>query len=193
MNIDYGVGGSFCLEDKIYRGASFGAGEIGHTTVDINGEMCSCGNKGCLETIASVKSLMKKVYDGYKNNINSMIFEGRQINTIEDIHSAYIFEAANMGDEFAISLIKEIGEKIGIGIANIINTLNPELVVINGEIISTGEILLEPIVTTVMKRGFKSSVNATKIVLSKLGNMAYLKGAIVLATQHIFEDPECIK
>ena len=63
---------------------------------------------------------------------------------------------------------------------------------INGEIISTGEILLEPIITTVMKRGFRSSVNATKIVLSKLGNMAYLKGAIVLATQHIFEEPECV-
>ena len=67
-----------------------------------------------------------------------------------------------------------------------------ELVIINGEIIATGEILLEPIISTVMKRGFRSSVNATKIVLSKLGNISYLKGAIVLATQHIFEEPECI-
>ena len=192
MNIDYGVGGSFFLEDKIYRGISFGAGEIGHTTVDINGEMCSCGNRGCLETVASVKSLRKKVYEGYISNKKSMIFEGRQINSIEDIHSAYIFEAANMGDEFAISLIRQVGEKIGIGIANIINTLNPELVIINGEIISTGEILLEPIRQTVLERGFRSSVNATKIVLSKLGSIAYLKGAVALATQHIFEDPESL-
>lgn len=192
INIDYGVGGSFFIDDKIYRGTSFGAGEIGHTTVDINGEICSCGNKGCLETVASVKALRKKVYEGYINNKESAIFEGKEIESVDDIHSTHIFDAANNGDAFAISLIKETGEKIGVGIANIINTLNPELVVINGEIISTGEILLEPIVTTVMKRGFRSSVNATKIVLSKLGNMAYLKGAIVLATQHIFEEPECI-
>lgn len=193
INIDYGVGGSFFIDDKIYRGVSFGAGEIGHTTVDINGEICSCGNKGCLETVASVKALRKKVYEGYLANKKSTIFEGREIQSVDDIHSSDIFEAANNGDEFAISLIRETGEKIGIGIANIINTLNPELVVINGEIISTGEILLEPIISTVMKRGFRSSVNATRIVLSKLGNIAYLKGAIVLATQHIFENPECIK
>lgn len=190
MNIDYGVGGSFYIDDKIYRGISFGAGEIGHTTVDINGEMCTCGNRGCLETVASVKALRKKVYEGYLNKVKSEIFEGKQINSIDDIQSLEIFESANKGDEFAITLIQEVGEKIGIGIANIINTLNPEMVVINGEIIATGEILLEPIIATVAKRGFKSSVNATKIVLSKLGNIAYLKGAIVLATQHVFEDPE---
>ena len=78
-------------------------------------------------------------------------------------------------------------------IANIINTLNPELVIINGGIISTGEILLDPIVETVRKKGFSNSVNATDIVLSKLGNVAYLKGAVVLATQHIFDNPELAK
>ncbi|MBE5812235.1 MAG: ROK family transcriptional regulator [Clostridiales bacterium] len=192
INIDYGVGGSLFIDEKVYRGTSFGAGEIGHTTVDVNGEICSCGNRGCLETVASVKALRKKVYEGYLSNVNSSIFEGEEIQSVDDIRSSQIFEAANNGDQFAISLIKETGEKIGIGIANIINTFNPEMVVINGEIISTGEILLEPIVTTVMKRGFRSSVNATRIVLSKLGNMAYLKGAIVLATQHIFDDPESI-
>lgn len=192
INIDYGVGGSFFMDDKIYRGISFGAGEIGHTTVDINGEICTCGNRGCLETVASVKALRKKVYEGYLSNIKSQIFTDKEIQSIDDIRSTYIFEAANMGDTFARHLIQETGEKIGIGIANIVNTLNPELVIINGEIISTGEILLEPIITTVMKRGFRSSVNATRIVLSKLGNMAYLKGAIVLATQHIFEEPETI-
>jgi glucokinase-like ROK family protein len=192
INIDYGVGGSFFIDEKIYRGTSFGAGEIGHTTVDIAGEICSCGNRGCLETVASVKALRKKVYEGYLSNVKSSIFDGAEIQSVDDIRSAQIFEAANNGDQFAISLIRETGEKIGIGIANIVNTLNPEMVVINGEIISTGEILLEPIVSTVMKRGFRSSVNATKIVLSKLGNMAYLKGAIVLATQHIFDDPDSI-
>ena len=192
INIDYGVGGSLFIDDKVYRGASFGAGEIGHTTVDANGEMCSCGNRGCLETVASVKSLRRKVYEGYQRGEKSLIYEGKDIKTMDDIHSNCVFEAVNAGDTFAISLIKELGENIGIGIANVINTFNPELVIINGEIIATGEILLEPIISTVMKRGFRSSVNATKIVLSKLGNIAYLKGAVVLATQHIFEEPECI-
>lgn len=193
INIDYGVGGSLFIDDKVYRGVSFGAGEIGHTTVDVNGEVCSCGNRGCLETVASVKALRKRVFEGYLNGEKSLIYEGKDIKTINDIHSSDIFDAVNAGDQFAISLVKDLGEKIGIGIANIINTFNPELVIINGEIISTGEILLRPIIDAVMKRGFRSSVNATKIVLSKLGNIAYLKGAIVLATQYVFEDPESVE
>jgi predicted NBD/HSP70 family sugar kinase len=131
-------------------------------------------------------------YDGYSENKNSLVFDGKEISSIEDIETDKIFEAARFGDEFAVSLIKKIGENLGIGIANIINIFNPRLVIINGEIISTGEILLEPIRKVVRERGFNSLVNATEIVLSKLGNAAYLKGAVVLATQHIFDDPERI-
>lgn len=193
LNVEYGIGGSLFIADNSFSGASFGAGEIGHTTVDVNGEVCSCGNRGCLETIASVKALTKMAFEGYNEHKNSPIYDGQDITSADDILPEKIFESARMGDEFAISLIRRIGENIGIGIANIINTLNPELVIINGGIISTGEILLDPIVETVRKKGFSNSVNATDIVLSKLGNVAYLKGAVVLATQHIFDNPELAK
>lgn len=193
LNVEYGIGGSLFIADNSFSGVSFGAGEIGHTTVDVNGEICSCGNRGCLETIASVKALTKMAFSGYAEHKNSSIFEGQDVKSPDDILPEKIFESARMGDEFAISLIRRIGENIGIGIANIINTLNPELVIINGGIISTGEILLDPIVETVRKKGFSNSVNATDIVLSKLGNVAYLKGAVVLATQHIFDNPELAK
>ncbi len=191
LNVEYGIGGSLFIDDNSFSGASFGAGEIGHTTVDVNGEICSCGNRGCLETIASVKALTKMAFEGYEEHKSSSIFnECEEINSADDILPEAIFDAARMGDDFAVTLIRRIGENIGIGIANIINTLNPELVIINGGIISTGEILLAPIIETVRKKGFLSSVNATDIVLSKLGNVAYLKGAVVLATQHIFDNPE---
>lgn len=192
LNIDYGVGGSFFINDKPLSGASFGAGEIGHTTVDINGELCSCGNRGCLETVASVKALLKQAFYRYPENKMSKIYNGREINSVDDIMPEDLYEAAKQGDELAIELIKNMGENIGIGIANIINILNPELIIINGEIISTGEILLKPIIETVKKRGFANSVNSTGIVLSKLGNVAYLKGAVVLATQYVFDNPELI-
>ncbi len=193
LNIDYGVGGCFFLNDKPLNGASFGAGEVGHTTVDINGEMCSCGNRGCLETVASVKALLKQAYEKYPENKDSKIYNGKEIESVSDIKTEDLYEAAKNGDDLAISLIKDMGEKIGIGIANIINILNPELIVINGEIISTGEILLTPIIETVKKRGFTNSVNATGIVLSKLGNVAYLKGAVVLAMQSVFDNPENVE
>ena len=193
LNIDYGVGGSFFINDRPVNGNSFGAGEIGHTTVNINGAMCSCGNRGCLETVASVKALLKRAYEEFPDNRNSKIYNGSEIKTINDINPENLYEAARQGDELAISLIKDMGEKIGIGIANVINILNPELIIINGEIISTGEILLTPIIETVRKRGFSNSVNSTGIVLSKLGSVAYLKGAVVLATQHIFDNPELVK
>lgn len=193
LNIEYGVGGSFFINDKPVNGISFGAGEIGHTTVDINGEMCSCGNRGCLETVASVKALIKQAYEKYPSNKNSKIYAGKEIKSIKDISPEDLYEAAKQGDELAVSLIRKMGENIGIGIANIINILNPELIIINGEIISTGEILLTPIIETVRKRGFSTSVNSTGIVLSKLGGVAYLKGAVVLATQHIFDNPELLE
>lgn len=193
LNVEYGVGGSFFMNDKPVNGVSFGAGEIGHTTVDINGEICSCGNKGCLETVASVKALLKQAYLKYPENKNSKIFAGREIKFVGDINSEDLYEAAKQGDNLAVSLIRKMGENIGIGIANIINILNPELIIINGEVISTGEILLTPIIETVRKRGFTNSVNSTGIVLSKLGSVAYLKGAVVLATQHIFDDPGMLK
>jgi len=193
LNIEYGVGGSFFINDKPVNGNSFGAGEIGHTTVDINGEICSCGNRGCLETVASVKALLKQAYEKYPENKNSKIYNGRDIKSVTDITPEDLYEAAKQGDELATLLIKNMGENIGIGIANVINILNPELVIINGEIISTGEILLAPIIEAVKKRGFSNSVNSTGIVLSKLGSVAYLKGAVVLATQHIFDNPDLVK
>jgi len=193
LNIEYGVGGSYFINDRPVNGNSFGAGEIGHTTVDINGELCSCGNRGCLETVASVKALLKQAYDKYPENKNSKIYNGREIKAVSDINPEDLYEAAKHGDELAISLIRSMGENIGIGIANIINILNPELVIINGEIISVGDILLEPIIETVRKRGFSNSVNSTGIVLSKLGSVAYLKGAVVLATQYIFDNPEVVR
>lgn len=192
LNVEYGVGGSLFIDDKVFSGASFGAGEIGHTTVDINGDVCSCGNRGCLETVASVKALLKFAYEGYEEHKDSKIFVGKSILSAKDIMAQDIFDAIKMGDSFAIELIQRIGKNLGIGIANIINIFNPQLVIINGGIISTGEFLLEPIVQTVREKGFASSVNSTEIVLSKLGNVAYLKGAVVLATQHIFENPELI-
>lgn len=192
LNIEYGVGGSFFINNKLVNGNAFGAGEIGHTTVDINGEMCSCGNKGCLETVASVKALLKQAYNQYLEHRSSKIYNGKEINSINDISPEDLYDAAKHGDELAISLIRNMGRNIGIGIANVINILNPELVIINGEIISTGEILLTPIIETVRKRGFSNSVNSTGIVLSKLGSVAYLKGAVVLATQHIFDNPKLL-
>jgi len=192
LNVEYGVGGSLFINDKVFSGASFGAGEIGHTTVDLNGEECSCGNRGCLETVASVKALEKFAFEGYPEHKDSVIFSGKDVTSIRDINSQAIFDAVKMGDPFAISLIQRIGKNLGIGIANVINIFNPELVIINGEIISTGEFLLEPIIEAVREKGFANSVNSTEIVLSKLGNVAYLKGAVVLATQHIFENPELI-
>ena len=192
LNVEYGVGGSLVIDDRLFRGASDGAGELGHTTVDINGEECACGNRGCLETVASVKALRKMAYEGYLQKRESSIFECKEINSLSDIKAKDIFSAANNGDQFAIEIIKKVGENLGIGVANIINTFNPQLVIINGEIITTGEILLDSIRETVVKRSFNRSFRSTEIVLSKLGSLAYLKGAVVLAIQDIFANPESI-
>lgn len=192
INIEYGVGGSFVIDGKLIRGISDGAGEIGHTTVDINGKLCSCGNVGCLETLASPKAQIQKAYQGYIEGKKSAIFENRKIEQSTDIAPKHIFKAAIEGDEFARSIVSEAGEYLGVGVANVINTINPELVILNGEIITTGDLLLDSVKASVQKHGFQSLVDASDIVLSKLGTDAYLKGAVVLVLQDIFGNPEKI-
>lgn len=188
INISNGIGAGIIIENKPYYGVDYSAGEIGHIVVDVDGPKCNCGNYGCLESIASNKSLVKKAIKLIKQGTETKILKGKK--DVEDITIEDICEAAEYGDEVAISLLREAGRYIGLVISNLVNTLNPMQVVMVGETMSSNQYAFESIKATVKKVGFELPAQKTKILQSTLGNDAAVIGAVTLVLQEVFKGKE---
>jgi len=188
INISNGIGAGIIIENKPYYGVDYSAGEIGHIVVDVDGPKCNCGNYGCLESIASNKSLIKKVIKLIKQGTETEILKSRK--DVEDITIEDICNAADHGDEVAIALLKEAGRYIGLVISNLLNTLNPMLVVMVGETMLFNDYALESISATVKKVGFELPAQKVRIVPSALGSNAAVVGAVTLVLQEVFKGIE---
>lgn len=188
VNISNGIGAGIIIDNKPYYGVDFSAGEIGHIVVDMDGPKCNCGNYGCLESIASNRSLIKKAVRLVKQGTETKISKNKS--NVEEITIDDICEAANSGDEIAIMLLKEAGRYLGLAISNLVNTLNPMQVVMVGEIVFTNDYVLESIKATVKKAGFKLPAQKVKILQSSLGGNAAVIGAVTLVLQEIFNGKE---
>jgi len=188
INISNGIGAGIIIDNKPYYGVDYSAGEIGHIVVDVDGPKCNCGNYGCLESIASNKSLVKKAMKLIKQGIETRISKNKK--NVEDITIEDICEAASNGDETAITLLKEAGRYIGLAISNLVNTLNPTQVVMVGEIMLSNDYALESIKGTVKKVGFELPAQKTRILQSTLGSNAAVIGAVTLVLQEVFKGKE---
>lgn len=129
------VGMSIFIDGKIVRGCDGFAGELGHTTVKPDGELCTCGNYGCLETVVSKQSMVKHAIAGVERGEKTMLSELNAPKSPQDIDMDLIYRASCMGDGFCLSLFEEMAEYLGMAVSNVINLLNPELVVIGGEMV----------------------------------------------------------
>lgn len=184
INISNGIGAGIIIDNKPYYGIDYSAGEIGHVVVDPDGPKCNCGNYGCLETIASNKSLVKKAIKLIKQGAETSIIpiDGE----VENITIENICSEANNGDNLAITLLNDAGRYIGMVVSNMINILNPIQVVMVGKIIFSNDIVLDSINSTVKKIGFEISTKKVKIVKSMLGDNAAVIGAATLAIIDLF-------
>lgn len=177
----YGIGASLVNNGHIYRGASNYALEIGHSTLDINGPLCSCGNKGCFQAMASGSALINAVIEkGY----DKKYFNDEQITTDR------IIEKVKEGNKDLEELVKKIAHYIGIGLANIVNIFNPPLIIVNGFICKTDENITNEILSQVRKNSLKNMINDVSIIFSKLENNEAYKGAIALFVSEFIENPE---
>lgn len=188
INISNGIGAGIIIDNKPYYGVDYSAGEIGHIVVDVDGPKCICGNYGCLESIASNKSLVKKAVKLIKQGTETQILKSKQ--DVEEVTITDICDAAEHGDETAITLLKEAGSYIGLVISNLVNTLNPMQVVMVGEIMLSNEYALGSIKATVKKVGFQLPAQRAKIIQSALGNDAAVIGAATLVLQEVFRGKE---
>jgi glucokinase len=186
ITLSTGIGGGIVIDGKIYTGAIGTAGEIGHMTIDDNGPVCNCGNRGCWETLASGTALAgearRRIEEGVRTSILKDVDGDLRKVTAQVIHAA-----AQKGDKFAKELIARTGHYIGVGLTNLINIFNPELIVIGGGLSNIGDMLLGPAFKTAGQRAYKEAFQAVRFVPAGLGRNSGALGAAAFAFQETRE------
>ncbi|HEY6118833.1 MAG TPA: ROK family protein [Pyrinomonadaceae bacterium] len=178
ITIGQGIGGAIIIDGKLWTGASGFAGEVGHITIDTEGIECTCGNTGCLETVASAPNIIRRAKERlYRDNTSSL----SKLAFNRDFSAADMAREARNGDDFSLMMIERTGKYIGTGVASVINLLNLERVVLGGGVIDAGELILNPIIAEVKRRAFQPCFEATQIVAATLGSDAITLGVAMLA------------
>jgi glucokinase len=176
LTLGTGIGGGIVLNGEIFHGCSDVAGEIGHTTIDSTGRKCKCGNYGCLEAYASGPAIAARAVEGIEAGVETVLTE--LVNgDLEAITAATVYEAAVSGDPYATEVMKDTAKFLGAGIANVINLLNPEMIVIAGGVTRAGEHLFGPLRAEVRRRAFRSAEERCQIVSGELPGTAGVVGA----------------
>lgn len=187
LHVDWGIGLGMILNGKLYKGNSGFAGEFSHITLTEDGVLCSCGKKGCLETIGSATALAKMAKEGLRSGEDS-ILKGLVNENLEMIEASLIIEAARKGDRFAIQLLSKVGHELGKGIAMLIQLLNPEMIIIGGEVSSGKEYILTSLQQALFEYCIPKLREDTSLVLSKLGDDAGLLSAIAVVMENVFDE-----
>lgn len=182
LTVGTGIGGGIIINGQLYEGSSGSAGEMGHMTIDVNGPSCTCGNIGCLEMLASgtaiAREARRRIAQGEKTSLLEIV-SGK----VEDITAEKIGIAAQDGDSLTLDVIAEAGTYLGVGMLNLVNIFNPEIIVVGGSVAKLGDLLLEPARQVVRERAFKLSSEAVRIVTAQLGDEVGLLGAAAFAME----------
>ncbi len=189
VTVGVGIGGGIIINNQLYRGSVAGAGEVGHITINEDGPECSCGNRGCLEALASDSAVEREMRSLVKAGASTAVVEVAGGDP-ERITRAMIVEAAKAGDATAIGVVRTAGQHIGVGLASIVNILNPEMIVVAGEAAQeAGDLLLDPIRETIARRSMGVLAQRVEVVTSALGDRIWVTGAAALVLQDFFGVP----
>jgi glucokinase len=179
LTLGTGIGGGIVVDHRLVHGAAGGAGEWGHMVVDVDGERCTCGDNGCLETVVSGTALgrdgLRVARDAPQSGLGRALAAGREITGM------LVTELAHDGDAAARDVVALMGMRLGVGIANVVNILNPEVVVIGGGVVAAGDLLLEPARRVVAERALAPSRDQARIVPTRFGDASGMIGAALLA------------
>ncbi len=178
ITVGTGIGSGLIINGKLVRGASNAAGEIGHIKLQMHdGPICGCGDTGCMEAFASGPSIVAMA-ENYIRGGKSTKF--REMANGAQITPYIVCEAAKAGDPVAKRIFTIMGEYIGIGLASVVNLLNPEKIIVGGGVADAGDLLLNPMKQTLKDRAMKIAGDAVEIVPAQLGNTAGVIGASLL-------------
>jgi predicted NBD/HSP70 family sugar kinase len=188
LSADVGLGGGIVLDGKLFRGHSGYAGEVGHMTIEPNGLPCSCGRRGCWETLVGVCGIVRQIQVKLQNGATSLIrdlVEG----DLNNITFEQVVAAAEAGDAIALNALYNVAKWLGIGIANLVNVFNPEMVVLGGGL-ARGSKLWEPVLAaTVHEFAWKQSLETLQLTTSAHGTEACVVGTVALVLDDILRYP----
>ena len=179
--IGTGIGGGVVLNGEFYTGANHTAGEIGHMVLQIDGPPCGCGNKGCFEALASRTAIFKRIQDAVKQDQKTLLTEmlGKDL---EDMRSGDLRRAIRRGDKFVKNVVDDAARYTGVAVANLMNILNPEVVVLGGGVIEALEEQMMPIIQeTALDCALDGTAENVTIRASKLADDTGIVGGAVLA------------
>lgn len=177
VTLGTGVGGGVILDGKLWRGSHGSGGEIGHTTVDpFSGLKCKCGNTGCLELFASATAIVRMTRETMSS------FPETSLKS-DELTAEKVYDAGKMGDELALAVFKRFGMYLGIGLANLINLIDPQIIVITGGVVNGWDLFADEMYRQVEERAFRTTAQQVKIAKAECGDNAGLLGAARLALQ----------
>ncbi len=176
LTVSTGIGGGIIMAGELYLGTDGCAGELGHMTIEPQGPKCNCGNSGCLEVLASgtaiAKEAERRLGQGEVSAILTLV-DGR----FGDITAKTVAMAAKQGDALACQVVARTANYLGIGLANLINIFNPDVIVIGGGVSKMGEMLLKPAREVAKKKAFQMPAQTVRILRARLGDNAGIIGA----------------
>lgn len=188
IDVGMGIGAGIFLDGKLYRGAGGRAGEFGHITVDENGPLCSCGNNGCLETVASCAAIIQGVRTALGQGIDSKIRD-LAAGDMDRISIELIAQAAAENDSLAFRVLQKAASYIAIGLADLVNLLNPKIMIFGGALFrAVPQLLSDPLRRIIKQRSLEKSANEVELKVSSLGGEACALGASRLIAVKILDD-----
>ena len=180
LTMGTGIGSGIILDGEVWRGAHGMSGEIGHITVNPEGPRCNCGNYGCLESYSSATGMVRSAIESIKKRKRTILLK-LATGEIKKITAKLIHEAAVKGDRLSLHILKEAGTYLGIAIANLMNILNPDMIVLTGAVTGSWDFFMPAAQLEVRKRALKTIVGRTRIVKGKLRGTAGIVGAAGIA------------
>lgn len=180
FTVSTGIGGGIVIGGKIYRGGNDNAGEFGHHKIVENGPQCPCGDRGCLESLASGTSIARRAREAAADMGSAAPAWAADPSAIT---AELVARQAALGDDLACKVWDEAMTYLGIGIANVVNILNPELVIVGGGVAKAGDLLFGPVRRVVQERAMPALAKIVRIVPAALGDDVGIMGAVALALE----------
>jgi glucokinase len=181
LTLGTGIGGGLVLDGRLYRGSGGAAGELGHMPVDANGPRCqgSCPGRGCLEALASGSAIGRAGAEAGRREPSSAL--GRALAGGREVTGGLVTELAHDGDPLARAVLAEAGRWLGVGIASLVNALDPEVVVVGGGVVGAGELLLAPAREEMRARALPPARDRVRVLAAHFGDESGMLGAALLA------------
>lgn len=188
LSAGVGLGGGIIIGSKLFRGSGGYAGEIGHMTVVPGGEPCGCGKRGCWETVAGPRAIVRYVKEALAAQPRGALYDLIE-GDYERVTVDLVVEAADGGDGIARRALEEVGHQLGVGIANLINIFNPELVVLGGALSLAGDFLMPVVEETVRSHTLTQPHRVARLARSAHGADACVMGTVALVLDDILREP----